>query len=264
MVGGEAGHGHERIQAAQARDLARIVLARRLRLQGESIGEAIFARIRDERFGAAGSDDSEYTAGLRAAALAGLELALSAIESGDTRRVVAPAAALEQARRAARTGVGLDTVLRRYLAGYALLESCIAREVERDPRLQRGSVLSDALALVSEVIDCLTDAVSEAYLRQDRGLGGAPPSGPPSIVTNPTARRARACLRYLAEQGELGLSPSNAQIAAAVGVAHDSQISRLLSELAREGLLLRSSAGAGRRNSWRLSELGKGVAEGLG
>ncbi len=134
MVAGEDGHDR-----GGARNLARIVLARRLRARGERIGEAMFARVREARFGPRGGEDAEYVAGLRAATMAGLELALAAIEDAPdghapagrarpSRAGEVPAVALAQARRAARAGVGLDTVLRRYVAGYTLLEECIVGE----------------------------------------------------------------------------------------------------------------------------------------
>jgi AcrR family transcriptional regulator len=81
----------------------------------------------------------------------------------------------------------------------------------------------------------------------------------PAVLVNPGARRARECLLYVAEHPD----SSNAEIAAGIGVAHRSQISRLLSELAGEELIVRRSEGVGKRNAWRLSQRGKKITRKL-
>lgn len=107
----------------------------------------------------------------------------------------------------------------------------------------------------------------ERLAREIAGRGGwRPPGGVPrwpragavalpGMLVNPRSCRARECLEFLA--GHPGAS--NREVAAALGVEHASQISRLLSRLAGEGLLVRRSQGAGRRNVWRLSERGHEV-----
>lgn len=180
---GAGAAGHERGEGVD--DAARAALAARLRARHEEIGEAIFARIRERRFDPAGSEDAEYVAGLRAATVAGLDYVLNALAPepraepgsgsgpGSEKEPEAaglgppvPAVALEQARRAARVGVSLDTVLRRYVAGYTLLGECIVREAERDERLRGGTAQSDALATASVLVERLIAAVSKAYRRQ--------------------------------------------------------------------------------------------------
>jgi hypothetical protein len=74
--------------------------------------------------------DSEYVVGLRAAVSAALDYGLAGIELGEERAGPAPAALLAQARHAARSGVDLDTVLRRYIAGYALLGDFVIQALE--------------------------------------------------------------------------------------------------------------------------------------
>jgi len=136
--------------------------------------EAIFARVRDLAPGAAGLADPEYIAGLRAAVAAALEYVLVGIELGDDQSpptqgeewgAQIPAVALEQARRAARTGVGLDTVLRRYVAGLAILEGFVVQEAMDGipPTRLAGDGLRDVLASMSALVDCLIAAVSRAY-----------------------------------------------------------------------------------------------------
>lgn len=69
--------------------------------------------------------------------------------------------------------------------------------------------------------------------------------------------RARECLLFLAERDTHGAHPSNREIAAGIGVAHESQIARLLAHLHTEGLIAKHSLGPGKRNAWRLTQSGE-------
>lgn len=135
---------------------ARTELRARLEGRREEIEEAILARVSalaPERL------DHEYAQGLREAVSAATEHALETVELGEERVPAAPTELLAQARRAARAGVGLDTVLRRYFAGHAvisdfLLAEATAGPVPRDGRLQhllgaQGAVLDRIVAAVS-------------------------------------------------------------------------------------------------------------------
>jgi AcrR family transcriptional regulator len=156
---------------AQARLGPAHPIVERLRARRSEIDEAIFARISDQWFDRTGSEDPEYVAGLRAAGGAALDYVLEGIERSGASLEPVPAAALEQARRAAHVGVGLDTVLRRYLAGYAVLEGFVVQEAERDekdwsPRIESRppkSALRDVLQRMSALVDRLITAVSRAY-----------------------------------------------------------------------------------------------------
>jgi AcrR family transcriptional regulator len=75
----------------------------------------------------------------------------------------------------------------------------------------------------------------------------------PAVLGNPTAHRARRCVFLLADRPQA----SNREIAAAIGVAHESQISKLLACLLAEGLVTKRSAGVGKRNWWQLTPLGE-------
>jgi AcrR family transcriptional regulator len=89
----------------------------------------------------------------------------------------------------------------------------------------------------------------------------APRSGVaiPALLSNPNAHRARRCMLFLAEHPQA----SNREVAAATGVAHQSQISTLLSCLLRERLVDKRSAGPGKRNSWRLTSHGEEISRAL-
>ncbi len=138
---------------------ARADVVERLRARRSEIDEAIFARVSDRWFDRTGSEDPEYVAGLRAAGVAALDYILVGIERSGVSLEAVPAAVLEQARRAARTGVGLETVLRRYLAGYAMLERFVIGETERGE-------LPEVLEIVSALVDRLVKAVSSAYTKE--------------------------------------------------------------------------------------------------
>ena len=156
---------------------ARADVVERLRARRAEIDEAIFARISDRWFDRTGSEDPEYVAGLRAAGVAALEYVLVGIERAGESLQPVPVVVLEQARRAARVGVGVDTVLRRYHAGYAVLEGFVIQEAEREELLSQGSALGDLLQIVSALLDRLTAAVSKAYNKERASGGAAPASG---------------------------------------------------------------------------------------
>lgn len=81
-----------------------------------------------------------------------------------------------------------------------------------------------------------------------------------------TYRTARA-LQAVAVLGEDGASPSNRQIAEHAGVQDQGQISKLLSRLARYGLLenaVKDGASRGEANSWRLTVAGRQLVHDIG
>jgi hypothetical protein len=82
----------------------------------------------------------------------------------------------------------------------------------------------------------------------------------PAMLLNVKAERARGCVLCLAKRGRQGFSPSNREIAAAVGIAHKGQISKLLARLEAAGVLSKISHGAGRPNAWQLTEYGQEIA----
>jgi hypothetical protein len=108
-----------------------IGVVERLRSQCSEIEETIFAHVRDVLPDSIGDEDSEYVVGLRAAVTAAVDYGFTGIEHGEGWSGPAPSAAIIQAARAARGGVGLDTVLLRYMAGYTLLEDFVMDEAER-------------------------------------------------------------------------------------------------------------------------------------
>ncbi|HEY8082608.1 MAG TPA: helix-turn-helix domain-containing protein [Solirubrobacterales bacterium] len=112
-----------------------------------------------------GSLDPEYLQGLRTAISAAVDYGLAVIESGEQRAPSPPPVLLAQARLAARFNIGLDTVLRRYAAGYILLLDFLIEEAE--PSGLRGAALK-RLMRAQAALDRLLAAVSEEYAREER------------------------------------------------------------------------------------------------
>lgn len=102
----------------------------------------------------------EYAEGLRAAVSAALDYGLEGIARGEQSAPPVPEILLGQARLAARSGVRLDTVLRRYLAGHALLDDFLIEEAERE---LGPAVLKRLLRSQAAIADRLLAAVSKAY-----------------------------------------------------------------------------------------------------
>jgi hypothetical protein len=140
---------------------ARAALSMRLRERRAEIEQAVLTRayaIDDPGT----SIDPEYLEGLRASIAAAVDFGLAVIEQGEERAAVPPLL-LAQARLAARYGVGLDTVLRRYSAGYVVLSDFLIEEAESSGL--HGAALQRILR-ARAVLDRLLAAVSEEYMRE--------------------------------------------------------------------------------------------------
>jgi hypothetical protein len=127
--------------------------------------------------------DPTYLHSLHAALSAALEYALAVIEAGERRAPDPPPAVLAEARLAARSGVALDTVLRRYLAVNALLGDFVAEEAERAD--VPASVLRPLLRRQATLFDRMLEVVGEEYAREAK-------SWPSS-----SAERRRECVKSL-------------------------------------------------------------------
>ncbi|MGN6815342.1 MAG: PucR family transcriptional regulator [Solirubrobacterales bacterium] len=109
--------------------------------------------------------DPTYAEGITAAIGAAIDYTFGFIELGERRAPPPPPILLAQARLAARWGVGLDTVLRRYVAGHSLLVDFAVEEAERSHLLDNAA-LKALLRGQASVFDRLLEAVSEEYARE--------------------------------------------------------------------------------------------------
>jgi AcrR family transcriptional regulator len=81
----------------------------------------------------------------------------------------------------------------------------------------------------------------------------------PKVLQHPLARRARACVLYLANHP----GASNQTIGAAIAVTHQGQISTLLARLHDLGLLVKHAGAPGHPNAWSLTAEGNRIAQAL-
>lgn len=127
--------------------------------------------------------DPSYLHSLNSALTTALEYALVAIELGERRAPGIPPALLAEARLAARAGVPLDTMLRRYVSGNALLGDFLVEEAERAE--VPTAVLRRLLRRQATLLDRLLATVSEEHMREAK-------SWPSS-----SAERRRECVKSL-------------------------------------------------------------------
>jgi hypothetical protein len=138
--------------------------------------------------------DPGYTAGLREAVSVGIDYALHAVFESDGKQTPIPSALFVQAREAARNGVSLDTVLRRYLAGHTLLGDFILQEAEESLSTEG---LRRVCRLQATLFDRVLLAVTEEYKRH------VDPRRP--SVAQARAERVRSLLAgELVDPSELG------------------------------------------------------------
>jgi hypothetical protein len=145
-------------------------LSTRLRARQAEIEQAVLARIYAVSDPAA-VGDPEYGVGLKEAVGAAIAFAIEGIDVDRRESFSVPERLLTQASAAARHGVSLETVLRRYSAGYTLLGDFLICEAEESALPISRVELKGALRSVSAVFDAILTSVSEAYTREaDRRL----------------------------------------------------------------------------------------------
>jgi PucR-like helix-turn-helix protein/diguanylate cyclase with GGDEF domain len=110
-------------------------------------------------------DDPEYLRGLRSSLTVAIDYAFTSIELGEQRSPPIPPVLSAQTRAAARGDVGLDTVLRRYFAGYTQIAEFALQEFESSDLLRKHS-LWELLRGQAAVFDRLIAEVSTEYIRE--------------------------------------------------------------------------------------------------
>jgi hypothetical protein len=146
------------VDLAPSISVVRVALADALRARRDEIEEVIFTVVRS----IADSPDEidvEYLAGLRATVSAIVDYGLAGVEQGGDWSAPIPSVAVEQVHRAARSGVGLQTVLRRYAAGHRHLGRFVMAEVDHFP----PQALHDILDFQALLLETLMERVSAEY-----------------------------------------------------------------------------------------------------
>lgn len=185
----------------------------------------------------AGVRDPEYVVGLRTAVSAAFDYGIAGFELGEERVGPVPVSLLVQARRAAQCGVDLDTVLRRYIAGYALLGDFIMQAIEDGDLALQAVDLRRIWRTQATLLDRLVAAVTTEYKREADGR-----------LQNAEARRVSQVRRLLA--GQL-LEPDGLHYefdvwhigVVAVGSRGEGVLRDLAAKLDRRLLLVRPSEG---------------------
>jgi PucR C-terminal helix-turn-helix domain/GGDEF-like domain len=169
------------VSVRDAKDCVRSVesvrreLIARVRARQRELEETIFVRVRDTVYSTVGNDDAEYVAGLRMAVVAAVEHGISGIELGEADGAGSiPSGAMNQARRAARAGVSLDTVLRRYVLGSTLLGDFLMQEADYVDFAGHAGMLRDLLNTQAAVLDRLMSAVIGEYELEIEQVGRSP------------------------------------------------------------------------------------------
>jgi hypothetical protein len=106
--------------------------------------------------------DPSYAAGLRAAVAAAVRYGLGGLEAPRPASLSVPVELLAQVRSAACNRVPLETVLRRYVAGHALLSDFVIEEAKAHKSADPGE-LQRLVRLQAEIFDRLLEAVAAEY-----------------------------------------------------------------------------------------------------
>ncbi|HSS33134.1 MAG TPA: helix-turn-helix domain-containing protein [Solirubrobacterales bacterium] len=180
--------------------------------------------------------DPDYVGGLRAALVTAIDYGLDALEVGERRSPAIPPALLAQARAAARSGVGLETVLSRYFAGYTLLLDFSIEEADAGGLLDKVA-LRELLRGQGVVFERLIAEVSADYRREASGR----------LLSN-EQRRAERVRRLLAgeliDSTDLAYELEDWHIAVvAGGTGAGEALAQLASSLDRRPLLIRRDDG---------------------
>jgi PucR-like helix-turn-helix protein/diguanylate cyclase with GGDEF domain len=173
-------------------EIARNKLCTQLRLRRPEIEAALATRVY-ALADPAEVADPDYVSGLRASLATALDYGLAAIEMSESRSPEIPPTLPAQARAAARNGVGLETVLGRYFAGYTLLIDYAIEEADTGGLLDKIA-LRNLLRSQGVAFERLIAAVSDDYHREASGR-----------LVSSEQRRAERIRRLLA--GELVDSP---------------------------------------------------------
>jgi hypothetical protein len=140
--------------------------ARRAELEGALLAKAV--AVADPHVAA----DPAYAEGLRSAVSAALDYGLERVESGALEDSQIPLELLAQARIAARNGIDLDVVLRRYLAGYSALTSFVIDEAAREDLMSKAD-LQRMVATQFSHFDRLLAAIADEHKRESHARGSS-------------------------------------------------------------------------------------------
>jgi PucR C-terminal helix-turn-helix domain len=147
-------------------------MIRRLRARQPEIQAAILARVRVVS-GSEGLEDAEYQAALGATVAAVVDFGLTCIEQGEALTEPIPSAAIAQARRAARNGISLQTIVLRYIAGHRLLGEFVGDEADNSGLASHGITLRHLRRVQEAVLERLTATIAHEHNHERERLAGS-------------------------------------------------------------------------------------------
>lgn len=139
----------------------------RLVASHREIAQAILSRF-SSLFDQSADIDPGYAEGLRAAVTAAVTYGVGNLKLSEAEPPPIPTPLYAQAREAARHGVSLDTVLRRYVAGYTLLGEFLMRESEEAGL--RSEEVHRLLRVQAARFDQIVAKVTDEYRRESEGF----------------------------------------------------------------------------------------------
>jgi hypothetical protein len=116
--------------------------------------------------------NAEFIETQREAVAAAVEYGIRAIEIGEERLREIPTIFHAQARLNARSGVSLDTMMRRYFSGYVLLGDFLMREANECSL--RGATVQCIMRDTAVVFDRLISVMADEYQREAQGTHFSP------------------------------------------------------------------------------------------
>jgi hypothetical protein len=146
----------------------------RLRARRDEIAQAIYVHIQEAVPDTVGGRDPTYQAGVRAAVTAVLEYCLAAIEYGPAWSAPIPVEAAAQARRAARAGVSVGAVLRRYFVGHRRLGELVAEEAACLGPASDELVLHHIRSTQDALLEHLNAAIEHEYDQERERMACSP------------------------------------------------------------------------------------------
>lgn len=151
-----------RSQSSRSAREARADLVARLRDRLPELEAEVLNRIGTIGTHSSQIDDPEYRNGQRRAVRTALKFGIDTVEVGERRVGDAPVTLRSQARLAARHGVGVGVVHRRYVAGKHVLARALREDASRQDGL-RGADLEGLLSSLEVVFDRLAGRIEEEY-----------------------------------------------------------------------------------------------------
>jgi len=149
---------------------ARAALAERLCLRRAEIERLVMDRV-CALPGTGNEPVPECAEGLLEAISAAIGHALTAVHSGERGVPHIPLAMVVRARLCARTGISIDTVLRRYCAGFMLFNDFLISDAANDDRLS-GEALRHLSRSQSSLFETTLEKISAEYYREAGEVAG--------------------------------------------------------------------------------------------